>query len=124
MKNRLLIVMSLLPIALGVAGCSKSDEENMDINTKNMQDAASDASKNAVSALELTPMVKAAIIANSTLNDPRNNINVESKDNVVKLTGHVYSQQLKNLAEKVAQKVLDENKSTDTVSNELTVSPG
>ncbi len=80
-----------------------------------------EAAKNVSAAVILTPKVKLAIQADKGLNDSRNHIIVQSKDNVVHLTGSVYSDEMKKRAEEVTQKVLTEGKSTDKLSNELVV---
>ena len=84
---------------------------------------AGDATKNAGEALGTTPKVKDAIIADPQLKDARNVIDVDSKDNVVHLKGHVYSAEMKDKAGKVAQKALNDMNSTETISNELVVQP-
>lgn len=84
-------------------------------------DAATDAGKNVTGALEVTPLVKNAIVADASLNDTTNKIDVDTADGVVHLKGHVTSNDLKKKATTIAEKALADNKSTDKVSNELTV---
>jgi len=77
--------------------------------------------ENAGDALTLTPKVKAAIVANEKLNNTNNVINVDTKDNIVHLKGHVTSNDMKKLAGEVAEKAVKDSGSSDTVRNELTV---
>jgi len=77
--------------------------------------------KNITAALVVTPLVKNAIRNDKMLNDKRNTINVDSKDNVVHLRGAVLNNAMKKRAGQVAQKVLTDHKSTDHLSNELHV---
>lgn len=83
--------------------------------------AAKDAGKTATGALEVTPKVKLAILADKDLNDTHNLINVNTKDGVVHLEGHVASESRKKKAGMIATKTLKDMNATDTVSNELTV---
>ncbi len=86
-----------------------------------MADATKDAGKNATGALEVTPKVKLAIVADKDLNDTHNKINVNTKDGVVHLVGTVANGSMKKKATAVATKALKDLNATDTVSNELTV---
>jgi len=72
-------------------------------------------------ATTLTPDIKNAITADAQLNDPSNLINVDSTDEVVHLKGHVTSNELKKKAGEIAQRVLNERKATNKLSNELVV---
>jgi len=80
-----------------------------------------EATANAGDALTMTPKVKNAIIANSTLNNPKNEVNVDTKDGVVHLKGHVLTNDMKKLAGDTAAKTVKESGSKDTVMNQLTV---
>jgi len=75
----------------------------------------------AAAATVITPEVKTAIIRDPVLNDPRNLINVASKDNVTHLTGHVVNADMKRRATEDAQAVLSKRHGNYTVSNELQV---
>lgn len=94
-------------------------------NTKMAADKAVDTTKaagaQAGDALTLTPKVKNAIIADATLNDPKNLINVDTKDGVVYLKGHVQTNAMKKLAGDIASKTVAESGSKDKVMNQLTV---
>jgi osmotically-inducible protein OsmY len=117
----------------GVAGCNTQKDVNAadraadraGRTAENTTDQAGagikDAAKDATAALVVTPLVKNAITADKTLNDGKNKIDVDSKDNVVHLRGHVQTNAMKKRAGEVAKKALDENNSTDKLSNELTV---
>jgi osmotically-inducible protein OsmY len=72
-------------------------------------------------ATTLTPDIKNAITADSQLNDPRNRIDVDSEDEVVHLKGHVTSNELKQKAGEIAQRVLNERNAKNKLSNELVV---
>ena len=72
-------------------------------------------------ALNITPNVKGAIIADKFLNNRRNHINVGTKDFVLHLTGHVYSQGLRSRATSIAARKLKEMHKNYTISNELSV---
>jgi predicted small secreted protein len=86
-------------------------------------DVTKDAAKDASAAMALTPKIKTAITADEKLNDTRNLIDVDSADGVVHLKGHVVSQDMKRRAGEVAQRVLNEAKATDKLSNDLEVRP-
>lgn len=79
--------------------------------------------KNIAGALQVTPLVKTAISADTELNDPKNKIDVDSKDGVVHLKGHVTSNSLKAKATKIAEERIKENNGTDKVINQLLVKP-
>jgi osmotically-inducible protein OsmY len=72
-------------------------------------------------ALGVTPRVKKSILEDGRLNDRRNHINVDTKDYVVHLKGHVYSQALKERAGHVAAVKLAKIGKRYRVSNELSV---
>jgi osmotically-inducible protein OsmY len=72
-------------------------------------------------ALGVTPRVKKSILEDGRLNDRRNLINVDTKDYVVHLRGHVYSQSLKERAGHVAAVKLAKIGKRYKVSNELSV---
>ena len=95
------------------------------VATKNAADAttaaAKDAGKTATGALEVTPKVKLAILADKDLNDPKNHINIDTKDGIVHITGSVQNNADKKKAGMIADKTLKDMNATDKVSNELTV---
>jgi osmotically-inducible protein OsmY len=126
----------------GLVGCQKTVEglkEDTNKNAPVIENAAEkavDATKraaqtadeklqkstaNAADAANLTPKVKSAIVANSKLNDPKNLINVDTKDGVVYLKGHVISTGEKKVAGDIAAKTVQNAGSKDTVMNQLTV---
>jgi osmotically-inducible protein OsmY len=116
-----------------LCGCTnpnKVDASNEQVNraerkADNAADQAGstikDAAKDVTAAVVVTPLVKNAITADDKLNDTRNTIDVDSKDNVVHLRGSVLNNDMKARAGQIAQKVLNEHHSTDRLSNELTV---
>lgn len=113
---------------LGLMGCNgngKTDtpaEQNTVNAANNAENGVKDAAKDATAATVVTPKVQSALSDDPMFKDTKNGqINVDSKDNVVHLKGHVLTNELKKHAGEVAQKVLKENNSTDSVSNELMV---
>jgi hypothetical protein len=135
MKNRWALMGAALSLGMaGLAGCNgdgKTDTpaEQGAVNAGNdvkkaankADNAVADAAKDATAATVVTPKVKNAIVADAELNDKRNLIDVDSKDNVVHLKGHVLTNALKTKAGEIAQKVLKDGNSTDQLSNELKV---
>ena len=85
--------------------------------------ATKNAGQNVAGALQVTPLVKTAITADTELNDPKNKIDVDTKDGVVYLKGHVANNALKAKATKVAEDRIKENHGTDKVMNQLLVQP-
>ena len=83
--------------------------------------ATVDFTSNASLALSVTPKVKTALIADSGLADPANQIDVDSKDKVVHLKGHVKNNELKRKAGQIAKETLASMNAPDDVkvSNEL-----
>jgi osmotically-inducible protein OsmY len=86
--------------------------ENKDISMKDIG-----------AAMLLTPNLKAAIVANSELNDGGNHINVDSDEHTVTLRGHVKSLALKNLAEDIVMRTLQERGARQSLTNELIITP-
>jgi len=109
--------------AEGVAEDSQNAGKAIETGAKEAERATKDAAKDTSAALALTPKVKNAIIADTQLNDPRNQIDVDSADNVVHLKGHVTSTALKAKAGEIAQRTLKDANATDKLSNELEVKP-
>lgn len=83
--------------------------------------AVEGAAQDAAGALNITPKVKEAILADSELNNTANTIDVDSADGKVHLKGEVMSNEMKKKAEEIAKKVISDNGKTDMVSNELVV---
>jgi len=114
-----------------LVGCQNTAEGMKDDANKNgaavqnsaqtAVDKTKDATANAGDALSLTPKVKAAIVADSKLNNPKNLINVDSKDGTVFLKGHVLSNEEKKLAGDIATRAVADSGSKDKVMNQLTV---
>jgi len=133
MKKWLHLSALALVIGFGAIGCQNTaegvDKDASKIGEQTAQavdkagEAAREGAKDASAALSLTPKVKNAIVADAGLNDPKNLIDVDSADNVVHLKGHVTSAALKTKAGEIAQRVLNESKATDKLSNELQVQP-
>ena len=115
----------------GLVGCQNTAEgmkEDANKNgaavensAQNAADKTKEATANAGDALTLTPKVKSAIVADAKLNDPKNLIDVDTKDGVVYLKGHVLTNDQKKLAGDIAAKTVTESGSKDKVMNQLTV---
>ncbi len=103
-------VFALLTLGVCLAGCEKTAQAAKEDTTATM-----DAT--------MTPKIKSAIIANPILNDPDNLVDVETSGETVYLRGHVVSQEAKNEATQIAQRVLDEADSKFQLVNELEVVP-
>jgi len=120
-----------LLLGLGAVGCQNTGEgmkqdaqqagqavsEGAREVAKDTREAAGDIG----AATTLTPDIKSALTADAQLNDPSNLINVDSTDEVVRLKGHVTSNELKRKAGEIAQGVLDKRNAKNTLSNELVV---
>ena len=99
-----------------VEGAEKAGEA-----VKEGAEAAAEATENAAAAAKLTPAIKAAILANPLLNEPENEVNVETTESEVRLEGKVKSAQLKNDAERIAKKIIEEQAGKQRVVNNLRV---
>ncbi|MBB6053250.1 BON domain-containing protein [Armatimonas rosea] len=84
---------------------------------------AKGAGQNVTGALEVTPLIKTAITADTELNDAKNKIDIDTKDGIVHIKGHVSSNALKAKATKIATEKIKENQGTDKVMNQLLVQP-
>jgi osmotically-inducible protein OsmY len=82
---------------------------------------AKEGLRDTTDALNITPRVKKAILEDGQLNDRRNLINVDTKDYVLHLKGHVYSQAIKARAGRVAAGKLAKMRKAYKLSNELTI---
>lgn len=86
------------------------------------QSNASEPSKTGlIAAMAVTPSVKHALITDTRLNDDEHVIDVDYREGVVTLTGHVKSEELRERAGAVAQRALDDIHVSDKVRNELAV---
>ena len=131
MKKMLMLASVLFLFGTGFVGCSNTAEgvkedastagQKVSEATDKAVDATKEATHNAGEALGVTPKIKLAITSDPKLNDTRNVIDVDSKDNVVHLKGHVINNDMKRHAEEVAKKAMKDAGVTDTLSNELTV---
>lgn len=125
MKTTASILGALATLGL-VAGCSEPYDkgeagQKMEGSAENTVDTVGEAARDAAAATTLTPDIKAAIVANDSLNDPSNLINVESTDEKVVLEGYVRSQEQKDLAEQIARKTLLERNAKQVIENKLEV---
>jgi osmotically-inducible protein OsmY len=114
-----------LLLGLGAVGCQREEAQQAGQEVSQATDRAGETIRETTgdigAATTLTPDIKSAIIADSQLNDPSNRINVDSTDEVVRLTGHVTSNALKQKAGEIAQRVLNERNAKNKLSNELVV---
>ena len=102
---------SLLILAAFLAvGCEKTAE------------SAKEETTNTLEAV-LTPKIKSALIANPILNEDGNLIDVTTDQGTVTLSGHVMTQEAKNEATQIAQRVLDDNDSDFPLVNDLEIVP-
>jgi len=130
-RTALLLGLCLSGAALGLFGCQNTaegvatDAKKDTAVVGNAADKAADATKmaanNAGDALSLTPKVKAAIVADATLNNPKNLIDVDTKNDTVTLKGHVLTNDMKKSAGAIATKTVTDAGSKDKVMNMLTV---
>lgn len=102
-------------VANAAAGTA-SNVANAAAGTANNVAAAASNVASAAGAPLKTAEIKAKIIANPSLNNPKNNINVESDATTVTLKGAVQNAAQKTLAENIAKA----NAGGRTVKNELT----
>jgi osmotically-inducible protein OsmY len=131
MKNLLSVITALAMVS--IIGCSntgaglkkdtEANSESAAKSTKEMTDNASTNMQDTGAATILTPKIKLALSADVLLNDSKNLIDVSSTAVLVKLDGHVTSQALKDLAEKIALKVLKDSDSKQSLENHLVVQP-
>lgn len=132
MANRSSLV--ILPSLLLLAGCGNtlngakqdvaSDAQKTAAAAHQVGQAVKDVPQNIGGAVTVTPEVKTAIVRDPVLNDPKNVINVSSKDKVVHLVGHVQTEDMKKRAEEDARVVLDKRHPDYAISNDLTIQPG
>ena len=130
--HRMFVVAAGLAAVAGVVvGCNDTAEgvekDSAEISrdaaktAERAKNATADSAANAIAAAELTPRIKAAIIANPALNDPDNQIDVDADDDVVYLRGFVTSETLKATAEDLARQILKETAAKQTLHSELRV---
>jgi len=130
-KTTIALSLCLFGAGFGLFGCQNTAEGMKEDTSKNVPAAekavenaaekTKEATANTGDALTLTPKVKSAIVADPKLNDPKNVIDVGTKDGVVHLKGHVLNNDLKRLAGDIAAKTVKDSGSKDTVMNQLTV---
>lgn len=139
------LVVALALLSLGaVTGCQNTSEgmakdteiakrsaaeesekagENAAKMANHAGEVAKGAGQNVTGAIEVTPLVKTAITADTELNDAKNQIDIDTKDGIVHIKGHVTSNALKAKATKIAQDKIKEIQGTDKVMNHLLVRP-
>ena len=142
MAAPLLIVAALAPAIFGcgntLSGAKQdisTDAQNAANSTKEISEKTSAAAhkageaiksvpENAGAAVTVTPEIKVAILRDPVLNDPKNQINVQSSDHAAHLTGHVSTDRMKQRAEEDAQDALAKRHPDYKVVNELVVQGG
>ena len=107
-------------VANGAAAVGNA-AENAGQAVANGASAAVNGVANAGSATVVTGAVKLAITANKELNDPKNTINVDTKDGKIVLRGNVATAALKKTAQTIAEKVKKDKGFSETIVNQLTV---
>lgn len=141
--KKLWLGMTLAPLLIAVLSGCPNTADGMSKDTKNAGEASAQAAeklgektsqmasgassdvkemgKNVTAALEVTPRVKTALTADVDLNDAKNQIDVDSKDGIVHLKGHVTTSALKKKAGEIAAKEIKDAGGTDKVMNQLLV---
>ena len=113
----------------GCSGADRGQSENTRVTSvaykgqedKGLGHKVVEGTRDTTDALHITPKVKGAIIADGQLNDRRNHINVDTKDYILHLKGHVYSKAMKMRAGSIATAKLAKMHKNYKVSNELTI---
>ena len=125
-----LLLGAVLLATCALSGCSgvgRSQNENTRVTAiafkgqEGLGHKIKEGTRDTTDALHITPKVKGAIIADGQLNDKRNLINVDTKDYILHLKGHVYSRAMKLRAGSVAAAKLAKMHKNYKVSNELTI---
>ncbi|MBS1705858.1 MAG: BON domain-containing protein [Armatimonadetes bacterium] len=124
-------LFTLLAIGAVLMGCSNTAEgvkEDAQQDAKAVQEGAKTASENASeagrdisAATDLTPAIKTAIVADPSLNDSANQIDVDSTEEKVTLSGHVKTAEMKKIAEDIATRAVKEKNGKQTIENNLVV---
>lgn len=130
MKRHLIVLAAALAV-FALTGCDNTADgmkKDAQINgdkageaSEDAKNKADEAGKDMGAALNLTPMIKSAIVADPSLNDPANQINVDSNDEAVTLKGHVKTEGLKKLAGDIAERAIKEKGAKQKVDNQLEV---
>jgi len=126
MKN---IILAVCALTLWLAGCTQTKDEVKSTGEKigeavgEAAEKTADFATDATMSATVTPSIKAAIIADPDLNDPKNEIDVSSKDRKVYLTGHVATPAMTARAEEIASGWLEKSSAPSDVEivNELEV---
>lgn len=119
-------------MAIFAVGCNDT-AQGMAEDTAENTEAAAQAADDAAEAVEegaedaaataLTGRIKTALVANPITNEDGILINVESGADMVRLEGHVHTQEQKDEAGKLAEAVLKEAEATQKLENNLEVVP-
>lgn len=109
------IVLLASGVLCGSVGAANGQE------SKSLGHRVKENTRDATDALHVTPKVKTAILEDGKLNDRRNHINVNTKDYVVHLVGHVYNSAIKERAGHIAAAKLAKMHKNYKVSNELSI---
>lgn len=127
--NRLLLI-TLPLLALGCSNTGEGLQKDAELNGEKASQLARDGMKgaeevrkDAAAAASLTPAIKVALTAEPTLNDEGNLIDVDTNEDRVVLSGHVKSEALRQLANSVARRVLQDRKERQRLVNRLEVKP-
>lgn len=113
------LCLALVAAFAVLAGCSNT-AEGVAEDTKNNVDRASETMEEG-GAAALTPRIKSAIVADSELNDEKNQIDVDTTEEKVELKGHVATQELRTKAEQIARDVMKDAEAKQELVNSLEV---
>lgn len=126
LKGLYLITLPL--VALGCSNTGEGLKKDADLNGEKASQMAregmkstEEVRKDAVAAASLTPAIKVALTAEPSLNDEGNLIDVDTSEERGVLNGHVKSVALRQLAESVARRVLQDRKERQRLENRLEV---
>lgn len=123
------LILAICALTLCLSGCTETKEESKAMGNKvgvavgEAAEAAADFATDATMSATITPSIKAAIIADPDMNNPKNEIDVSSKDRKVYLTGHVATPAMAARAEEIASGWLEKSDAPSDVEivNELKV---
>lgn len=113
------LCLALVAALAVTAGCSNT-AKGVAEDTKSNIDKASETVEEG-GAAALTPRIKSAIVADSELNDDKNQIDVDTTEEKVELKGHVATAELRAKAEKIARDVMKKAEAKQELVNSLEV---
>jgi osmotically-inducible protein OsmY len=133
----LALAVAVIAFQAGCNNTAKGVNEDATIDSQKLQQAATKAetspdvknaeitikhdAHNVTAALTVTPKIKTAFYKDKILNDSRNTIHVDTANNMVHLTGTVYSANVRLHATNIAATTLKQMNATEKIKNDLTV---